>query len=106
MGRNTNLCNRRHREQAYTGYTGLAQKGMVNRMGNRLFLIVHPTSNPAEGRSLRPTLNRGKERSNLSTALLRGVGVHRMLREVGLPKKPTPWGKPRDTLTWARLFGW
>src|SRR5262249_61825181 len=88
-----------------TRVIGLAQKGRVNRMGNRPFLIVHPKSNPAESRSLRPTSNRGKERSNLSTALLRGAGVHRMPREVGLPKKPMPPGKPGGRLTWARLFG-
>jgi hypothetical protein len=84
----------------------LAQKGMVKRAGNLPFPAVHPTSNPAESRSLRPTSNRGKERSNLSAALLRGAGVHRMPREVGLPKKPMPRGKPRDMLTWARLSGW
>jgi hypothetical protein len=84
----------------------LAQKGKVNRVRNRPFPAVHPTSNPADSKSLRPTPNRGKERSNLPTALLCGAGVNRMPREVGLPKKPTPRGKPGDTLTWARLSGW
>src|SRR5262249_5564637 len=89
-----------------TRVIGLAQKGTVKRVGNRLVLTMHPTSNPADSRSLRPTLKRGKERNKLSTALLRGAGVHRMPREVGLPKKRTPRGKPGDMLTWARLFGW
>src|SRR5215212_5483267 len=37
---------------------------------------------------------------------IRGAGANRMRTPTGLPEKPTPPGKPADTLTQARWAGW
>lgn len=63
---------------------------------------------PADSGVLRSTSNENQERDNFVKALMASA-VSRLsaacLGEAGLPQKPMPSGKPRDTLTEARQCG-